>query len=304
MNTKGGLVALIIHADDFGITVEQSKAILELSDACGGHGALSSMSMFANSPAFKECAELVRPFVDAGKIKLGLHLNIVEGHPVSNPDDVPLLVNERGTFSHSFMGYLMASTLRTGDRDGIREQLAREFSEQIKRYLEAFPDQRRNLRVDTHQHTHMVPLVHDALLAACRRTDCLVTTARLPVEPIGPHLKSPRRIAAISPVNLVKDALLALLAPHCREDLEEGSHDADFSGIVLSGRMQKTTPDLIADMEAQAAEQGRDLEVLFHPISVPIEQCLDPENLPFAQACASPNRDAEAKLIASLSTRA
>ena len=33
----------------------------------------------------------------------------------------PLLVNERGTFSHSFMGYLMASTLRTGDRDGIRE---------------------------------------------------------------------------------------------------------------------------------------------------------------------------------------
>ena len=150
----------------------------------------------------------------------------------------------------------------------------------------------------------MVPLVHDALLAACRRTDCLVTTARLPVEPIGPHLKSPRRIAAISPVNLVKDALLALLAPHCREDLEEGSHVADFSGIVLSGRMQKTTPDLIADMEAQAAEQGRDLEVLFHPISVPIEQCLDPENLPFAQACASPNRDAEAKLIASLSTRA
>ena len=68
--------------------------------------------------------------------------------------------------------------------------------------------------------------------------------------------------------------------------------------------MQKTTPGLSADMEARAAEQGRDLEVLFHPISVPIEQCLDPENLPFAQACASPNRDAEAELIASLSTRA
>ena len=150
-------MALIIHADDFGITVEQSKAILELSDACGGHGALSSMSMFANSPAFKECAELVRPFVDAGKIKLGLHLNIVEGHPVSNPDDVPLLVNERGTFSHSFMGYLMASTLRTGDRDGIREQLAREFSEQIKRYLEAFPDQRRNLRRHASTHAHGAP---------------------------------------------------------------------------------------------------------------------------------------------------
>ncbi len=293
-------MALIIHADDYGITVEQARAILDLSDACGGHGALSSVSIFTNSPAFEESAALIRPYVESGAITAGVHLNVVEGRPLSQTRDVPLLVNERGTFSHSFTGYLLASSLRTFDRDGMREQLAREFHAQIERFLEAFPSERGHLRIDTHQHTHMVPLVHDALTAACRRADCQVSTARIPVEALGPHFSSFKRIAAIRPINLVKNALLGFLAPHCREDLEEGCTIPEFSGIVLSGCMQKTTPDLLADLEAHASAHGRDLEVLFHPVSVPLEQCLDPENVPFASACASPGRDAEAALIRSM----
>ncbi len=293
-------MALIIHADDYGITVEQARAILDLSDACGGHGALSSVSIFTNSPAFEESAALIRPYVESGAITAGVHLNVVEGHPLSQTRDVPLLVNERGTFSHSFTGYLLASSIRTFDRDGMREQLAREFHAQIERFLEAFPSERGHLRIDTHQHTHMVPLVHDALTAACRRADCQVSTARIPVETLGPHFSSFKRIAAIRPINLVKNALLGFLAPHCREDLEEGCTIPEFSGIVLSGCMQKTTPDLLADLEAHASAHGRDLEVLFHPVSVPLEQCLDPENMPFASACASPGRDAEAALIRSM----
>jgi len=42
-----------IHADDFGITPGQAKAILSLSSSCGGSGALNSVSIFANSPASK-----------------------------------------------------------------------------------------------------------------------------------------------------------------------------------------------------------------------------------------------------------
>lgn len=294
------LVALIIHADDYGITAEQAQAILSLSDACAGHGGLSSVSIFANSPAFEESARMIRPYVESGAIACGVHLNVVEGYPLSQVRDVPLLVNERGAFAHSFTGFLAASTVRAFDRDGMREQLAREFHAQIERFLTAFPGERKHLRIDTHQHTHMVPLVHDALTAACRRADCVVSTARIPVESLGPHLASPKRIAAIRPINLVKDALLSVLASHCRADLEEGCRIPEFSGIVLSGCMQKTTPELLHDMEARAAKHGRDLEVLFHPVSVPREQCLDPENAPFAAACASPGRDAEAELIRSL----
>lgn len=297
---KGSDLALIIHADDYGITLEQSRAILDLSDACGGHGALSSISIFANSPAFAECADLARPFVERGAISIGVHVNVVEGHPLSDPRDIPLLVNEHGTFNHAFTGLLLASSLHTVDRDGIREQLAREIAAQLERYLEAFPEQRRRLRIDTHQHTHMVPLVHDALIAASRRADCVATRARIPVEPIGPYLAHPARAVKVAPINLVKDALLKFLAPHCRKDLEDECVVPAFSGIVMSGRMDKMTPEILADLEARAAKEGRDLEVLFHPVSVPIEQCLDPENLPFARACASPGRDREAQLIRDL----
>lgn len=293
-------MALIIHADDYGITYEQSRAILDLSDACGGHGALSSISIFPNSPAFNECAALIRPFVESGAISIGVHVNVVEGHPLSDPRDVPLLVNEHGTFNRSFTGFLLASSLRTVDRDGFREQLAREISAQLERYLEAFPDQRTNLRVDTHQHTHMVPLVHDSLVAASRRVDCVATKARIPVEPVGPYLAHIGRATNVPPINLVKDALLKFLAPHCRNDLEDECAVPAFSGIVMSGRMDKMTPEILADLEARAAKDGRDLEVLFHPVSVPLEQCLDPENLPFARACASAGRDREAELIRSL----
>ena len=45
---------MIVHADDFGITVSQARAVLDLSSACDGQGALNSVSIFANSPAFEE----------------------------------------------------------------------------------------------------------------------------------------------------------------------------------------------------------------------------------------------------------
>ena len=53
---------MIVHADDFGITVSQARAVLDLSSACDGQGALNSVSIFANSPAFEESAALARRY--------------------------------------------------------------------------------------------------------------------------------------------------------------------------------------------------------------------------------------------------
>ena len=46
-----------------------------------------------------------------------------------------------------------------------------------------------------------------------------------------------------------------------------------------------------------ATQAGKELELLFHPVSVPIHQCLDPHNKPFARACASVDRDEEAQKL-------
>ena len=61
--------------------------------------------------------------------------------------------------------------------------------------------------------------------------------------------------------------------------------------------MFKITDSLINTLQAKANSLDRDVELLFHPVSVPIEKCLDPLNKPFAQACASNNRDREAQKL-------
>ena len=97
-----------IHADDFGITPGQAKDILSLSSSCGGDGALNSVSIFANSPAFHEAASLAQPHANRGVLRVCLHLNLVEGPSIADPKRISLLVNERGMFDNDFVGLLQA----------------------------------------------------------------------------------------------------------------------------------------------------------------------------------------------------
>lgn len=293
-------MSIVIHADDYGITVEQACALLALSSACGGEGALASVSMFANSPAFEEAAALAKPFVASGALQSRPHLNVVEGFPCAAAADVPLLVNGRGAFSHAF-GSLFVASMRGGKtREKLRRQLAREFTTQIERYLAVFPEQREHLALDSHQHVHLIPVVFDALLEAVERTGCTLTSLRIPVEAVGPHFASAHRVRAIPPLNLVKDALLATLAVRARRRMPKGCTANGFCGIVLSGRMDRATPDLLAELETREAARGRNLEALYHPVRVPIEACFDPENAPFATACANEGRDRETAAMRAL----
>ena len=66
-------MGVAFHADDYGITEQQARDILALSSACGGDGALSSVSIFVNSPAFEIAADLARPHVESGALRLALH---------------------------------------------------------------------------------------------------------------------------------------------------------------------------------------------------------------------------------------
>lgn len=297
-SSENGDPAALFHADDFGITVKQARAVLALCGACGGHGALGSVSIFSNSPAFDQAALLARPFVEEGKLLMGLHLNLVEGRPCSPPADIPLLVGERGTFAHSFTGLLKLS--RGPQRNQLQQQLQRECRAQLERFLEAFPQQRTALRLDSHQHTHAIPQVLDALLAAARTCGCTLSHVRTPVEPLSPHLASPRALLRISPVNLAKDALLTWLWRANRDKLPAGCATSLFCGVVLSGRMDRVDDTLVSRFATLAQRRNTKAELLFHPVSVPVGECLDPGNQPFAAACASPGRDAEARTLRQL----
>ena len=70
-------MGLIVNADDFGRSESVNRAICEAFEK----GRVNSTTLMANMPAAKEAYELAKKggFAD----KVGIHLNITEGMPMS-----------------------------------------------------------------------------------------------------------------------------------------------------------------------------------------------------------------------------
>ena len=96
------------HADDFGVTAEQAKRILD----CYQNGVLNSISVMPNTPALAESLALLREADPQGnKIRRVLHLNFVEGKPLAGAENVPLLVDKTGYFNKSKLSTLISCNL-------------------------------------------------------------------------------------------------------------------------------------------------------------------------------------------------
>ena len=309
-----------IHADDYGITPAQARRILSLSSSCDGNGALNSLSIFTNSPSFPEAAGLVKPYWNHGSIQVHLHLNLVEGTPVCSSSEVPLLTNEQGMLSNNFLGLLIRS-LGTA-RKAFFKQLVCECRAQIRRFVSQFPSQQGHMQLDSHQHVHAIPLVYQALATALREEGCEIFLLREPLDPLylyqAPCSSNERQALHSSKhhagatlpqpplINKAKTALIKSLWTKCPKNempwvVNKPRCAPLFCGVALSGKMDEFNEGLLSMFQQEAQRQNRNLEILFHPVSVPLEKCLDPNNKPFAEACASASRQREAERIITMS---
>lgn len=90
------------HADDYGVTIEQSKRILD----CWQNGVLNSVSVLPNTPVLKEALKLLDQADSEGtQIRRVLHLNFVEGKPLAGAENVPDLVDKTGYFDKGFLQF-------------------------------------------------------------------------------------------------------------------------------------------------------------------------------------------------------
>lgn len=89
-------VTIDIHADDFGESVHASRDILE----CLKDGKLNSISVLANMSCFEECVQLYRREQDAfaWQPEISVHVNLMEGSCLTDPKELPDLVDEKGHF--------------------------------------------------------------------------------------------------------------------------------------------------------------------------------------------------------------
>jgi len=77
VNANHNFHKIIINADDFGMSTDANKAIIEAF----ARGVISSTTLMANMPAFEEACELAHRNGLIGKI--GVHLNLTAGLPLT-----------------------------------------------------------------------------------------------------------------------------------------------------------------------------------------------------------------------------
>lgn len=85
---------LLTVGDDYGFTKGVTLGIIEAID----HGVLRNTGLFTNMPSASLAAKLMK---GREHVCFGIDFNIVSGKPVSNPAEIPHLVDENGEFIRS-----------------------------------------------------------------------------------------------------------------------------------------------------------------------------------------------------------
>ena len=140
------------HADDLGLHPAVNATIFKLHAA----GALDSASVLVTAAAAEAAAHACASRPGLGLV---LHLCLSEGLPAADPAQIPDLLDGEGRLAMGFGRLLLAGCwpARWPRRRRLERQLALELRAQLQRFEWLFPG--RPLRLDGHQHVHLVPLV-------------------------------------------------------------------------------------------------------------------------------------------------
>ena len=241
-------------ADDYGVSDESNSRIEDCLD-----GALNKISILPNG----ETDDFKKRLSDKGAI-LSLHVNLVEGCPISNPKEVPLLISDEGLFKYSFVGLFLLSF--SNKRREIEKQIYKEIQAQIRSWRTVMGETC-SISIDSHQHTHMIPYIFKTLLSVIRDEGVEVEYLRIPDEPISPYVLSPSLYFSYSPTGIVKQWLLKALALVNRGEIKKSkTHTAYFMGVMFSGRMSEPKIKKLLPRYLKLAEKnGKNIELGFHP---------------------------------------
>jgi len=168
---------LILTADDFGLSLAVNEAIEEAHL----NGVLNTASLMVGA---RETGDAVNRSHRLSSLRVGLHLVLVDGTPVSPPHTIPSLVNSRGEFS----SHLFKVGINFYFSTGVKQQLERE----IRAQFQTFQDTGLLLdHVSCHKHMHLHPTIGGLLLKVGREYG--LKAVRYPYEPVFPSWRASRK---------------------------------------------------------------------------------------------------------------
>ena len=203
-------------ADDYGV----SKTCNDRIEKCLKHGALNKVSVLPNG----EITDF-KNRLSSNCERVSLHINLVEGTPLSDVNDIPLLVSEQGYFKYSFVGLFFLSMSRK--RKELEKQLYKEIRAQILFWIEMMGE-RVPISIDGHQHTHMIPLIFKTIMKVIKDQKIPVEYVRIPNEPIMPYVFTPSLYFTYSLTGLIKQWLLKFLTLLNQNELKNAQIDFSY----------------------------------------------------------------------------
>jgi hopanoid biosynthesis associated protein HpnK len=159
---------LIVTADDFGLAPEVNAAV----ETAHSNGILTAASLMIGAPAAADAVDRARRL---HSLKVGLHIVLTDGYPVSPPSRLPNLVDRSGRFRSD----MARSSVRIFVDPTVRRQVADEIAAQFEAFLAS------GLRldhVDCHKHWHLHPTISGLILDIGQRYG--MTALRIPSEPV------------------------------------------------------------------------------------------------------------------------
>lgn len=280
------------HADDFAVSISSSQDIRSLVEK----GAADSISILPNMSVFDSSALLLKSFPQT--VRRSVHLNFMEGRSCLDKDEIPDLVDADGCFKVSW-GSLLFSNFNPFRRNILKKQLTAEIVAQVEKCIASGLVDPVSLRLDSHQHTHMIPLVQDALFEAVGRLERQgrkVVFIRNAEDPLFPYFRSWKTLKGFSFPNMLKCIILDSFSFRLKRKLKERNLPIGYlCGVFYSGHMDEDRLAEVLPLFEKLAEKKKCMvEVLFHPGSVKKEEIAPEFTKPgFVQFHLSNNRHVE-----------
>ena len=254
-----------LHADDYGYTVNTSKDIIE----CIMNRSLDSFSIISNMPCFIDCVELLYNEIPNFSYLplMSVHLNLVEGFGYDGS-----LLNEK-TWGYYFLSSFSIGRekLKTDIKKNIKYQIDKTWTV-IQKCFEIAKNNninvlQENLRIDSHVHTHLIPIVWESLTEVIEENNYKVEYIRNSKEPLLPFVGKKELFSTYSLINFVKNRILMLLSKRVDNYCEKKNLQKSYlCGLMFSGKMDEERLNIIyPELKSIAEDKGRYLEILFHP---------------------------------------
>ena len=158
---------VIVNADDFGLCEGVNRGVFRAHT----EGILTSATIMAGAEAADEAVDFARRMPDLG---VGVHLNLLEGSPVSNDAKVRVLLDDSGEFGYSASRLAIKSLFSGRITEAIEIELAAQISWALDHGIGP-------THLDSHKHVHTFATIWPVVCRLAGRFG--ISAVRWPYEP-------------------------------------------------------------------------------------------------------------------------